>query len=330
MIKVIHYGLGEIGAGAARLVLARKGMKIVGAVDIDPKKAGKDIGGIIGAGKPLGVKVSGDAERLLSKTKADVVIHTTGSQLCRVFSQIEEVLSYGINLVSSAEELSFPYFKNAALAGKIDKLARKSGVSVLGTGVNPGFVMDYLPLCLTGVCREVKSVRVERVVDAGRRRFPLQRKIGAGRGEREFRKMVKEKKLGHAGLVESAAMIAKGLGWGIDSIKETVVPEIAGRNYKTRYLRVSRGQVSGLRHTASARRGGKTLIRLELRMSVGAKKPYDSIYIKGSPDINLKIDGGIAGDEATEAMLVNSVEPLVSSPPGLITMDKLLGLSYRR
>jgi hypothetical protein len=206
-IRVIHYGLGPIGLATAKLVLTKPDMEIVGAVDIAKEMVGKDLGEILGV-KPLGVHVTDNAERLFAKVQADVVVHTAGSRLKRVAGQVEEILRGGKNLVSSAEELLFPTPENAETIAKIDKLAREKGVTVLGTGVNPGFVMDALPLTLSGVCEEVREVHVERVVDAGTRRYPLQRKIGAGMTPELFREKVAEKAMGHVGLRESLYLIA--------------------------------------------------------------------------------------------------------------------------
>ena len=198
-IRVIHYGLGPIGLATAKLVLTKPDMEIVGAVDIAKEMVGKDLGEILGT-QALGIHVTDNAERLFAKVPADVVVHTAGSRLKRVISQVEEILRGRKNLVSSAEELLFAVPENAEAAQKIDKLAQEMGVTVLGTGVNPGFVMDALPLTLTGVCAEVREVYVERVVDAGTRRYPLQRKIGAGMTPELFRQKVAEKAMGHVGL----------------------------------------------------------------------------------------------------------------------------------
>jgi 4-hydroxy-tetrahydrodipicolinate reductase len=183
-IRVIHFGLGPIGCGIVRVVAARPDYQIVGAIDIDPAKAGKDLGEIVGLARKLGVKVSGDAAKAL-KTKAEVVVHCTGSYLAKVEPQLSAIMRANHNVVSTCEELAEPW-SHGAVAKRIDGLAKKSKVAILGTGINPGFMMDTLPLTLTSICQQVKGVRVSRIVDAAGRREPLQRKIGTGLSVEDF------------------------------------------------------------------------------------------------------------------------------------------------
>ena len=321
-ISVIHYGLGPIGLATAKLILTKPNMEIVGAVDIAKEMVGKDLGEILGQ-KPLGVHVTDNAERLFSKVQADVVVHTAGSRLKRIFGQVEEILKGGKNVVSSAEELLFATPENAEMSARIDKLAREKGVTVLGTGVNPGFVMDALPLTLTGVCHEVREVHVERVVDAGTRRHPLQRKIGAGMTPALFREKVAEKAMGHVGLRESLYLIADRLHFVLDEVRESVEPVIAEKPMKTAYFELKPGDVAGIRNIGEGIKGGKKILTLDLRMYIGAEDPHDSVHIVGTPDLRLRIEGGVAGDEATAAMLVNSIPAVIEAAPGLVTVKDL-------
>lgn len=322
-IRVIHYGLGPIGLATAKLVLSKSDMEIVGAVDIARDMVGRDLGEVLGKGSPLGVHVSDNAERLFAKVPADVVVHTAGSRLKGIFGQIEEILRGGKNLVSSAEELLFPIPENAELARKIDLLAREKGVTVLGTGVNPGFVMDALPLSLTGVCQEVREVHVERVVDASSRRHPLQRKIGAGMTPELFRQKIAEKAMGHVGLKESLYLIADRLHFSFDEVRETVEPVIAEGPLKTDYFELKAGDVAGIRNVGEGLRGGQKIVTLDLRMYIGAKEPHDSVRIVGTPELSLRIEGGVAGDQATAAILVNSIPSVIAASPGLATVKDL-------
>ncbi|MCD6170593.1 MAG: dihydrodipicolinate reductase [Candidatus Latescibacteria bacterium] len=326
-IRVIHYGVGWIGTEAARLVLRKNGMQIVGALDLDEEKVGSDLGEVINIPERLGVIVSNDAPALFNETEADIVVHTTSSRFEDVYPQIEEIVSAGINVVSSAEEMLVPVFRHPDLAGKLDRLAKAKGVTALGTGVNPGFVMDTLPLFLTSVCHQIRRLKVKRVVDASTRRAPLQRKIGAGLTPKRFREGVSQGELGHVGLVESLLFIACGLGWKLSQIKESVDPVIAETELETEYVRVNRGHVSGINQIARGYKDGQEVIRLELQMYVGADVPHDSIQIEGEPNLDLRINGGTAGDIATAAMLVNCIPRVVESSPGLLTM-KDLSLPY--
>ena len=318
-IRVIQYGLGPIGQAAAKLALEKKDIKLVGAVDIDPDKAGKDLGVILG-GKKLGIPVVASIKDLPKSAKPEIAIHCTVSWLNDAMLQFEELAKAGISVVSSTEELLCPSWKYPKLAAKLDKIAKKGGVSILGTGVNPGFVLDTLPIVLSGVCLNVKKIVSEREVNAATRRLPLQQKVGAGITTAEFRRRVKTGKMGHAGFIETIALVAYALGWKLDKITETIQPKIADKTYKTRYLTVQKGQVTGIHQVCKGYKDGKVLIHADLQMYVGAKNPHDKIVIDGEPKIECNLVNGVAGDQATVAMLVNAIPLVKTAHSGLKTM----------
>jgi 4-hydroxy-tetrahydrodipicolinate reductase len=321
-VRIVQYGLGSIGCGIARHILNLPGYKLVGAIDIDPQKIGKDIGDVLGIGKKLNFTVSGDAS-ILKRVKAQLVLHTTSSHLSSVRQQLFEAIEAGCSVISTCEELVYPHAKNPKLAQQIDRLARKKGVAVLGIGVNPGFVMDTLPLFLTSVCKSVRKIKAIRIVDASKRRLPLQRKIGAGLSIEEFNERVREGTLGHVGLIESARMIADSLGWKLDSLLESTEPVVAEEKVETQFLTIEKGMVAGIKQIVRGKRTGEELIGLELQMYVGAKAPQDSILIDGDPPIDMTIRGGIHGDSATIAIVVNSIPRVLTSEPGLLTACNL-------
>jgi len=314
-IRVIQYGLGPIGIETAKLVLRKSGMAIVGAVDISKDIAGKDLGDVLGLEKRMGISVTDNAGLLFSGTKADVVLHTAGSRIPKIYEQFEEIIGAGLNLISSSEELLFPLRENAALAEKIDRLAREN--------VNPGFVMDALPLFLSAVCQDVKKIHVERVVDAGTRRLPLQKKVSAGMTTKTFHEKIGKKELGHVGLLESLTLVARKLGMDLDDVMETIDPVVAAKAVQTQYFSLKPGDVAGIKHIAKGVRNGETIITLDLRMYIGAEDPHDSVHIIGTPEIRLRIEGGVAGDKATAAVLVNSIETVMGAKPGLTTVSDI-------
>src|SRR5215472_13564851 len=246
VIRVTHYGLGPIGAGILRQVATRRGFKVVGGIDIDPAKVGKDLGEIAGLDRRLGVRVAGDPVAAIRKSKPDVVMLCTRSSLRAVMPQIQTVLRLRVPIISTTEELAYPYRTNRPLARKIDALARKAKVAVVGTGVNPGFVMDALPIMLTGVCEQVDAVRIDRVQDASVRRLPFQQKIGAGLTVAQFKERVAAGTVRHVGLTESIAMIADALGWKLGRTTDTIRPKVAESQLGSEYLTVRAGQVCGL------------------------------------------------------------------------------------
>jgi hypothetical protein len=322
-IRVIQYGLGPIGIETARLVTKKSGMEIVGAVDISRDLVGKDLGEVLGMDRKLGIAVTDNAKNLFAGIRAAAVLHTTGSRIRKIYPELEEIIRAGLNIVSSSEELLSPLKENAEPAERLDRLAKDHGVTVLGAGVNPGFVMDALPLFMTAVCQDVKKIHVERHVDAGTRRYPLQKKVGAGMTQEAFREQIANKTMGHVGLLESLYLVAETLGLSLDDVHEAVEPVMAQKVVNTAYFSLKPGDVAGIKHTAQGIKNGEKIITLDLRMFVGCEEPYDSVHILGTPEIRLRIEGGVAGDQATAAVLVNSVPAVIGARPGLATVKDL-------
>jgi hypothetical protein len=322
-IRVVQYGVGPIGASIARLMRQKDSIEIVGAIDKDPAKAGRDLGEAIGApDAPWGVRISADADSVLEKP-VDIVMHSTSSYLPSVMDQLLACLAAGCCIVSTCEELAYPWIKHPELSARLDAAAKEEGVALVGTGVNPGFVMDKLVLTLSAVSQRVDSAKAVRVVDASKRRLPLQKKIGAGMTPEEFRAQVAAGVIKHHGLPESIAMVADGLGFVLDDISETIEPVIAEETVKTEVLEVAPGQVAGVHQIARGISAGKEKIFMELRMYVGAKQPADTIELKGEPNLSIVIPGGTHGDVATAAVVVNAIPTILAAPAGLRTARDL-------
>ena len=319
-IRTLHVGLGPIGAAIARQVAGRSGMRIAGAVDLDPAKVGEDVGTVAGLGRRLRVPVTGDLRTSLSKIKPDIVVLCTSSSLKAVWPQLEIVLKARRPIVSTTEELAYPWRTGRRLAGAIDRLARRSRVAVLGTGVNPGFVMDALPVMLTGVCERVDRIAVSRVQDARIRRLPFQQKIGAGLTVEEFDARVATGRVRHVGLTESIAMIAAALGWKLDRITDEIAPRLADAAVASEWLSVPAGRVCGLIQDGTGYRNGEALVRLHMEAYLGAPESYEAVEITGHPDVTMRIPGGVHGDIATASVVVNSIPRVLAAPPGLHTM----------
>lgn len=325
-IRVAQYGVGPIGQECLRTILEKEQtglVELVGAIDIDPDKVGRDVGLLLGRDRTTGVVVRATAAEVLRDAKPDVVLHTTSSFLERVHDQLAECLRHGVHVVSSTEELSFPYARHPELSRQLDVLAREHGAVVVGTGVNPGFVMDTLALLSTGVCSEVSELHVQRVLDSGKRRLPLQRKIGAGLTLAEFEAKKATGTFGHIGLRESLLFVAKGLEWELDRIDETLDAMIADEEIVTSAAHINKGEVTGIHHAVSGYQGNRAVVSLDLKMYAGAKEPRDEIQVVGNPPINLIVRNGIFGDTATVAALVNMVPIVIDAEPGLRTMMDL-------
>ena len=322
-IRAIQYGVGPIGASIARLMREKQAIEICGAIDSDPAKVGRDLGEVVGASDaPWGVKISADAKDVLDQA-ADVVIHSTSSSLPKVMDQLLACLEAESCIVSTCEELSYPFRTHPELAAKLDAAAKDWGVALVGTGVNPGFVMDKLVVTLAAVSQRVEYAKAVRIVDASKRRLPLQKKIGAGMSVEEFRAQVAAGVIKHVGLPESVAMVADSLNLPVDEITETIEPMVASARVQTEYLAVEVGQASGVHQIARGLSGGKELVYLELQMYVGAQDPADTVELKGHPNISLVIPGGSHGDIATASVVVNSIPVILDAPAGLRTSRDL-------
>ena len=327
-IKVLHVGLGPIGAGVVRQVAARKGLTIVGAVDIDPAKIGRDLGDVCGVGRKLRVKVAGDLARAIKATKPDVALLCTSSSLQEAAAEFETVLKLKVPIVSTTEELAYPVKTHAAVARRIDALATRARVAVLGTGVNPGFVMDALPIALTGVCESVTAIEVDRVQDARIRRLPFQQKIGAGLTRDEFMERVRSGSVRHVGLAESITMIADALAWKLDKVTDEIHPKIATEPVSSEFIRVESGRALGLIQDGTGYRKGKPVIKLHMEAYLGAPESYDAVRVIGSPPLSMKLAGGVHGDIATASIVVNSIPKILQAAPGLRTMRDMALPSY--
>jgi hypothetical protein len=322
-IRVLHVGLGPIGAAVARQVATRSGFKAVGAVDIDPAKSGRDLGEIVGLDRRLRVPVSGDLRAVVKATRPDVAVLCTSSSLKKVWPQLEAVLRLKLPVVSTTEELAYPWWNQRALSKKIDAAARKAKVAVVGTGVNPGFTMDALPITLTGVCEDVKAIAVNRIQDARSRRLPFQQKIGCNLTAAEFQARVDAGTVRHVGLTESIAMIAAAMGWKLDRVTDEIKPVMSKDGIASPLLTVAPGRVCGLIQDGIGYVGGRPIIRLHMEAYLGAPESYDSVEVDGTPKLSMRIAGGVHGDVATASITVNSIPRVLAATPGLHTMRTL-------
>jgi 2,4-diaminopentanoate dehydrogenase len=319
---VVVMGLGFIGQEIARVALQSEELEVVGAVDKSPSLAGRTLTDVLGL--PAGTfKVQPTLGQAVGRRKGVVLLHATGSRLPQVTDQVLEALSHGMSVVSTCEELAFPYFHHQALAERIDLAAQRAGASVLGTGANPGFFMDRLVATVGQVCGPVRRVKVTRIVDALTRRPALQRKVGAGLTEEAFFQLVDKDGLGHVGLLESAALCALGLGVDCDDFEEELVPVFALEDLDGGAFPVKRGQVAGLHQVAVGLADGQERVRLELTIALGASDPGDVVEVDADPSIRLTIAGGVAGDRATANLVVNAAPRLAAAEPGLLTVLEL-------
>jgi 4-hydroxy-tetrahydrodipicolinate reductase len=317
---VVHYGLGPIGLAVARIAAGRSNLRSVFAIDRDPTLVGKNLGSLINA-TPRDWPVVEPTYR--SSANSNVAFHCTGSRLRAVLPELLQCIEDRLNVISSCEELAYPWDDDPTTAQHIDSVARDRGVTVLGTGINPGYAMDYLPLVLTAVAGRVDHLSVKRRQDADTRRLPLQRKIGAGMSVANFRARAASGQLGHVGLRQSAQALAAALGWQLSKLDESIDPVWADRLTPSALGDIPAGMVIGLRHQVRGFRADEEVVCLELQIVMALGESSDEIVISGEPRVELVVPGGLHGDTATAAIIVNAVPMVLSAPPGLAVMSDL-------
>lgn len=326
MIRLLHVGLGPLGRLVASDAAKRGVARVVEAVDVDPGLRGKrlrDIAPESGSDAPIRGSIGEAGEA----GKFDAALLTTSSDLSKCMDSLRELIGLGLPIVSTCEELLYPWLRHKALAAELHEACLKSGARVIGTGVNPGFLMDTLPVALTAVCRSVRRVHIWRVQDATTRRIPFQQKIGAGLSEAGFQERVRAGTLRHVGLGESLHFVAHYLGLDIDKWEERIEPVLATRSLTCGLGPIAPGRVAGVRQVAKGWARGasgsdEALVEMEFQAAIGQEDPpaHDRVKIEGEPPIDMVIKGGVHGDVATSAITLNAVAAIMSAKAGLHTM----------
>jgi 4-hydroxy-tetrahydrodipicolinate reductase len=319
-LRVCLYGLGAIGSSVARALLDTDGIEIVSAIDTDSRKAGRSLADHLGrrSGAP-GPRIVDDPHAALRLAAPNVVVHCTGSRLRDIAPSLEAIIDAGIPCATSCEEMALPDLSDSSLAASLDARARRKGAPIVGAGVNPGFAMDALVLALSGATRNIRSIKVSRVLDPLRRRRAFRNKVGLGLVHEEAVRLVEQDRLGHVGLSHSAMLVARGLGWSVHSTAEEL--RILCKGDSPRRRPRPDAAVTGLHQTFTARGPGRRAITLEMIIAAGVRSPHDSVAIAGTPDLGMRIDGGIPGDQATVSSLINAMGQVASCDrAGLLTI----------
>lgn len=326
--RVVQWGLGAMGSGMARLVLEKDGLELVGGIDMRSDYVGKDLGEVLGAGRTLGVTVTNDPASVLDKAKVDLVVIATTSWTKEQLSDLKMILSAGINCISIAEEMAAPEAQSPELAAEIDALAKRHGVSLLGTGVNPGFVLDLLVVTLSGVCHQVDRIEASRVNDLSPYGPTVMKTQGVGTTPEQFAAGVADGSIvGHVGFPESIRMISDALGLGVTRIEQTREPIISKVYRETPHVKVQPGMVAGCAHVAVGYAGEKPVVKLvhpqQIHPHLEGQGTGDYINIFGKPEIHMSTGPEIAGGIATMGVAVNMIPHVVAATPGLKSMVDL-------
>jgi len=303
MVKVVLIGLGAIGTEILKYLLERH-HEVLGVVDSDPEKAGRSVAELTGL--PLGVTVQPSIQSV-QLDEAEVAVFSTKSRISEMGNDLAYAVTNGVDVVTTSEEMAYPQHASVEAARDINTLATDKGVTIIGVGVNPGFVMDWVPSVVASASKSPTSIHVVRSVDVSRRRRQLQSKTGVGLNRVKFEKEASEGRLGHVGLVESAHLIALSLGKELEEIKQGIFPVLGSEDY-----------VMGVRQFVEGR-ARDCKIRLDLEMSM-TSADFDVVDVKGDPNVKVRFEKGVFGDSATVALTVHAVERVGKARPGLITV----------
>jgi hypothetical protein len=320
MTRIVQVGLGPLGIKTATEFLERRQGALLGAVD--PRFAGQPLAELVPGADPA-LKVAAQLDEFVDWSACDAAIVTTRSGLPECLETFRGVLATGTHVVSSCEELAYPTLQHPEASAELDALAKEQGRVLLGTGVNPGFLLDALPVMLSGVCRTVRRVTAGRVQDAASRRVPFQKKIGATLTPAEFEREAAAGTLRHVGLPESLHFVARYLGFELEGWNETLEPVIAERDLTCDLGPIPAGHVAGVRQVAVGNIGGDEVLRLEFQAAIGQANPRDWVLLDADPPVRAVIEGGVHGDHATTAILLNAVEAVREAAPGLRTMAEV-------
>lgn len=321
MNTILQIGFGPLGIQTAKYIAQKDTVQTVGVVDINPDLTDRSLNDISPElSKSVFVFRSVKAALENLSEKPDVAIITTVSSLEKLIPQVAEIAHFGIPVISTCEELSYPWDLQPELSATLNTICKEHNIACLGTGINPGFLMDYLPSVLSSVCKDIEHISVERFQDATPRRVPFQRKIGAGLNLKAFKAKELEGTLRHVGLKESIYLLANSVGVKLDRVTEDLQPVVSSKDITTGAIQINKGDARGVEQIGFGYQNGNCKIKLHFKAAIGEERSYDKITIKGTPSFTSEIDGGVNGDIATCAIAINSVRSILKAPSGLLTM----------
>lgn len=327
-VKIAIWGFGAMGGGMAEVLLRKKGVEIVGVCDIHPQRAGKSMFEVLGIprGDRKDVIIQSDILKVISKKSADLVLLATDSFTAKSFDKMKLIAEMGINIITTAEEMAYPKAKEPKLAAELDRIAKANGVSILGTGINPGLMMDLLVVLMTGACTDVEFVRAERVNSLSPFGPAVMEEQGVGITPEQFRKQAAEGHLaGHVGFNESVNMICDAIGWKLDKpVEQTMEPIVSKVQRKTKYAEVKPGNVAGCTMKGFGYVNNKLAVEMihpqQIEPELEGTNTGDYVIIKGTPNVNLSNKPEVPGGIGTIAMCINMIPQVINAKPGLHTM----------
>ncbi|MEG0773229.1 2,4-diaminopentanoate dehydrogenase [Clostridium sp.] len=329
-VKVAIWGFGAMGSGMARMLLKKQGVDIVGVCDLHPQRAGKSIFEVLGVerGERADVIINPNIDEVVTEKGCDICLCATDSFTEKAFPRLKLILEKKVNVISTAEEMSYPQAQNPELAAELDRIAKENGVSILGTGINPGLIMDLLVVCLTGCMTDVEHIEAKRVNSLSPFGPAVMEEQGVGITVDAFNKGVADGSLaGHVGFSESIRMIGDAIGWKVDKFEQQMAPIVTSVDRKSPFGFAAAGDVAGVNMTGQGYVDGQVKIDMihpqQIEPEMEGTFTGDYITIKGTPEVNMSIKPEVDGGLGTIAMCVNMIPHVINADAGLKTMIDL-------
>ena len=327
-VKVIIWGLGAMGGGVADMLLTKEGVDIVGVAGRE-RKQGHSMYEYIKTEKGDREDVIIKApEEIIKPGAADIVILCTDSFTKEAFPRMKFILEQGINCITSAEEMAYPAAQSPELAEELDKIAKANGVSILGTGINPGHIMDMLVLVMTGCMTDVEHILSRRVNSLSPFGPVVMEEQGIGISVEEFlERKANHTMSGHVGFAESVGMMAEGMGLEVAEFAQDMNPITTDVDRKSPYGFAAAGSCAGVSMTAEAKLSNGIPVHMDHPQQIEPEQvgvqTGDYVIIKGAPNVNLVNSPEIEGGLGTIAMCVNMIPMVINAEAGLKTMIDL-------
>lgn len=324
-IKIILWGFGAMGKSMAENIMCKKGLKIVAVLDKDEKILHRDIGDILNISSPSGILVRNDFNNVIRNIDADIVILAIDSYIEKVIEYIELILENKKNCITLAEEMIYPYTTNFSISSKIHRLAKENNVTILGTGINPGFVLDSMIVFMSSVCNNITRINASRINDLSPYGLTVLREQGVGLSQEEFGKGILNGNIvGHIGFKQSIEFISNAIGLEVDDFIEFKEPIITNTYRETKFINIQPGMVAGCLHSAYGLKSGNPVIVLEHPQQICPESETidtgDYISIEGDPNIHLNINPELPGGVGSAAITVNLIPQVIACKSGLKTM----------
>lgn len=329
-VKVAIWGFGAMGSGMAKMLTTKKGIVVTGVCDRAEERVGKNMYEVLGVeqGDRPEVIIKADIEDVVKDGNVDVVLTATDSFTKNAFPRLKYCLEQKVNVISTAEEMSYPKAQQPELAAELDKIAKENGVTILGSGINPGLIMDLLVVCLTGCMTDVESIQAKRVNSLSPFGPAVMEEQGVGIAVETFNKGVEDGSLaGHVGFHESVGMIAEAIGWKVEKFEQQMKPIVTDVDRKSPYGFAAAGDVAGVNMTGQGYVDGQVKIDMihpqQIEPEQVGVNTGDYITLKGTPEVNMAITPEVEGGLGTIAMCVNMIPHVINAKAGLKTMIDL-------